>query len=63
MKVKLKCPECSGDMNELCLFSYPAHYEANCSSCTFKLTRDKRKNSYLPVTQTELDNYKEEKCK
>jgi len=61
MKDKLKCPECATVIGELCLYSYPAHYETTkCSSCGFQLTYKTRKNSYLPVTQVELDSYKKE---
>jgi hypothetical protein len=61
MSYRLKCPICGNTINELCLYSYPAHYEAKCSdynNCGFSLKYTDRKNSFVPVNQKELDNYK-----
>ena len=59
---ELNCPGCGSRIDVVCLYSYPAHYEAYCSNhCGFTLKYSCRKNSYVTITQVELDNYKGQK--
>ena len=53
----LSCPSCKKKMFTMSLLSDPPHYEAQCSSCGYKLPWFHRADSYTPIIQEELDSY------
>lgn len=53
---KLICPQCGSLKHTvLCLTSNPPRFEYECHNCKWSLRYFNRDNSYLPITQMELD--------
>lgn len=53
---ELLCPNCKSVKHTVfCLTSNPPRFEYQCNSCGHSLKYHERDNSFLPVTQMELD--------
>jgi hypothetical protein len=53
---KILCPNCGSSENTImCLTSNPPQFEFHCTDCNWKLRYFDRDNSFLPITQIELD--------
>jgi hypothetical protein len=57
MNNDLKCPKCDCAVGELFLASYPAQYEGSCKRCDFEIRFFNREDSFLPITQDEINNF------
>lgn len=56
MDLKLVCPNCGSRRNRIwTLACNPVKYEYGCGRCEFHLRYYHRKNSFLEITQEELD--------
>jgi hypothetical protein len=56
---KLRCPICGKPFVIYCLASNPPKFEGECiSQCGFMLRYYKRKDSFLEITQSELEEKK-----
>lgn len=55
----LKCPICGSRFVTSCLTSNPPKFEGECSHyCGFKLRYYDRENSFVPISQEELNERK-----